>query len=571
MKSENCSEILKCCSIQPMQPMPRCRTSKCTMDKLDQDFMLFLSFAFECVENLRHSKYLDNCKLWFKKLCSEHYDTVSSKRTRNLYLSRLLLNMQDGKFKPEFLEPPPCGQGFLPFCEIATCHRKPSVPSLPGCQFVNQGMDLTNFQHISQDRRTYVATKPVPSGVMGYVAVTMGGETPQWASKQGEPLTYPSSEPSFNVLTPGFRNYRLFIKQSRGNEEQILREKKKKILEKRKPTHERSKLIRFYDQILSRIDGEMEELLGKTCSENKDPFIEQLTKKLQHNLVSQSTDTVQNINKAVDKRKVLLAMLRSNIECQKKTIFEKREMILNKIKKYIKREESEVQSESGFQFIRPQENVYTSEIEFKATIWERILNEKMHPKHMTLLARNYCPKQVTKLVTMLQSLLKEEKIKIINQAKTLARNIEEQMMHDLQAEIQKGLIRFSNARQEWIKIQCVMEDIEKNRQELLREKMKCPCPTGGCTKQNLLETCAQVASMKAKLDCLNKRNEDLVKNIKLTHGKIYHVNEQNIACQEELNREYNQLKQCVTEKLNEIRDQEFAITKFKPCPPCRMR
>lgn len=536
------------------------------MDKLDQDFILFLSFAFDCLEKLKHPNQLEICKLWLDKLCAEHYITISAKQTRNLYLNKLVLNIQDGKFNAEFLDPPPSGHGFLPFCQnISMCHKTklcdPTAP-VPGCEPVNHDMDMSNYFHMSQNRRTYVATKPICNGVMSYVAVTMGGETPQWVNKDGQPLPFPATNKVLKVVTADPAVQTVFLNQGRRylNEESA-RERKKKVLARRKPQEDRTKLIHFYDEILRRIDVEMEDLTGKTCVENKDPFIEQLTNKLQNTVVSQSTDTVQIINKAVGKRRVLLAMLRSNIESQKKNIFEKREMILNKIEKAIEREEKEIQNETDFQFIKPQERVSSDEADYKSTIWGTILNEQMHPKHVCLLKRKYC----FQLVTVLQSLLKEDKVKIINQAQLLARDIEEQMTRDLQSEIQKGLLRFSNARQEWIKIQNVLKDIDRTRMEIMKEKMECQCNTStGCnTKINLLDTCAQVANMKLKLECVNKRNEDLGKNIKIIHGKIHQVNEQSIASHDEINCEYEQLKFCVTEKLNEIREQEFAIAKFK--------
>lgn len=559
----DCAQFIKQCSLQPKEPLPRSRVPTSTMDKLDQDFILFMSFAFDSLEKLKHSKHLEVCKLWFNKLCSEHYDTISAKQTRNLYLSRLLLNIQDGKFNPEFLVPPPSGDGFLPFCEnISMCHSDVCAPNIPDSEpgITNQDMNLSNYQHMSEDKRTYVATKPIPSGLMSYVAVTIGGDTPQWVNKAGEPLPFPPSGNMIKVITPEPTNYKIFVNQGRLqlNEEEMLRERKKAILARRKPLAERTKLIRFYEQILTRIDEEIEQLSSKTCSENKDPFIERMTEKLQNDLLAQNTDTIQNINDAVEQRKAILSLLRNNIESQKNNIFEKREIILNKIEKSIEEAEN-VRNETGFQFIKPHKNISIDETDYKSTIWGTLLNEKMHPKHEAILTKKYC----AQLVKVLQLLLKEDKMKIISKAQCLAQDIETQMKNDLRSEIQKGLVKYVNARQEWIKIQNILKDIDRIRQEIIEEKFASQGPVECKVKQNYLEACAQVVSLKCKLECMSRRNEDLFNQIKIIHGKIHHVAAQNIACQDQLNSEYEQLKYCINEKLKEIKEQEFSIAKFR--------
>lgn len=44
---------------------------------------------------------------WLRELCGKCITTVSGKRERNIYLSRLLLQMQDGKLKGVFQSAPP--------------------------------------------------------------------------------------------------------------------------------------------------------------------------------------------------------------------------------------------------------------------------------------------------------------------------------------------------------------------------------------------------------------------------------------------------------------------------------
>ncbi|XP_008487377.1 uncharacterized protein LOC103524152 [Diaphorina citri] len=283
-----------------------------------------------------------------------------------------------------------------------------------------------------------------------------------------------------------------------------------------------------------------------------------MTEKLQNDLLAQNTDTIQNINDAVEQRKAILSLLRNNIESQKNNIFEKREIILNKIEKSIEEAEN-VRNETGFQFIKPHKNISIDETDYKSTIWGTLLNEKMHPKHEAILTKKYC----AQLVKVLQLLLKEDKMKIISKAQCLAQDIETQMKNDLRSEIQKGLVKYVNARQEWIKIQNILKDIDRIRQEIIEEKFASQGPVECKVKQNYLEACAQVVSLKCKLECMSRRNEDLFNQIKIIHGKIHHVAAQNIACQDQLNSEYEQLKYCINEKLKEIKEQEFSIAKFR--------
>nr|CAD7414228.1 unnamed protein product [Timema poppensis] len=47
---------------------------------------------------------------WLQKLCGEAAIGEVSKRTRNVYLSHLVLEMQEGRLMPPFLEYPPEGK-----------------------------------------------------------------------------------------------------------------------------------------------------------------------------------------------------------------------------------------------------------------------------------------------------------------------------------------------------------------------------------------------------------------------------------------------------------------------------
>lgn len=46
------------------------------------------------------------CKAWLEKLCGESTIGVENKRNRNIYLSNLVLCMQEGQLSPPFQIPP---------------------------------------------------------------------------------------------------------------------------------------------------------------------------------------------------------------------------------------------------------------------------------------------------------------------------------------------------------------------------------------------------------------------------------------------------------------------------------
>lgn len=45
-------------------------------------------------------------KAWLQKLCGEPCEGVDKKRNRNIYLSNLVLCMQEGKLTEQFQQPP---------------------------------------------------------------------------------------------------------------------------------------------------------------------------------------------------------------------------------------------------------------------------------------------------------------------------------------------------------------------------------------------------------------------------------------------------------------------------------
>lgn len=73
---------------------------------LDQDFLQFISLAKTYYTEILDEKDKLLCMQWLTKLCGEKAKGISSKRNRNIYLSQLLMNMQEKKMAGPFLSPP---------------------------------------------------------------------------------------------------------------------------------------------------------------------------------------------------------------------------------------------------------------------------------------------------------------------------------------------------------------------------------------------------------------------------------------------------------------------------------
>lgn len=71
-------------------------------NKLDEDFLFYLGFTTNYFHNLKEQADIDKCQVWLQKLCGETIIGVENKRNRNIYLSNLVLCMQEGQLKPPF-------------------------------------------------------------------------------------------------------------------------------------------------------------------------------------------------------------------------------------------------------------------------------------------------------------------------------------------------------------------------------------------------------------------------------------------------------------------------------------
>lgn len=78
--------------------------------KLDEDFLYILDFSKNVSKNFAKDPDQNSlCNQWLTKLNSVSYEGMTAKRTRNSYLTKLIICMFDRKLSKMFLKKPPTG------------------------------------------------------------------------------------------------------------------------------------------------------------------------------------------------------------------------------------------------------------------------------------------------------------------------------------------------------------------------------------------------------------------------------------------------------------------------------
>nr|CAD7404384.1 unnamed protein product [Timema cristinae] len=140
---------------------------------------------------------------WLQKLCGEAAIGEDSKRTRNVYLSHLVLEMQEGRLMPPFLEYPP--EGKLPLAVDVFGPESSSVKEPPWLHAIAEGTGA-DFIHSSKDGRTYLASRYLNDGkgAFSYMAISVADQEPLFVplSEGGEVISQASdggSQSSFRT------------------------------------------------------------------------------------------------------------------------------------------------------------------------------------------------------------------------------------------------------------------------------------------------------------------------------------------------------------------------------------
>ncbi|XP_049857976.1 uncharacterized protein LOC126344437 [Schistocerca gregaria] len=147
-------------------------------DRLDEDFMFYLSVSERNWKNLQNEKDKELGQEWLYKLTALQ-QTKADKRDRNVYLSQLALAMGDGELSGPFLKRPP--EGNLPAPSDVFGPPQPRIEVPPEFKKIDKTEDLTTT-YTSKDGRTYVATKSLGKdhGAYTYIGISLADKEPLW-------------------------------------------------------------------------------------------------------------------------------------------------------------------------------------------------------------------------------------------------------------------------------------------------------------------------------------------------------------------------------------------------------
>lgn len=141
--------------------------------KLDEEFLYILEFSKTVLSNFSNDQIQNSlCDQWLSKLCSDSYEKMNAKRTRNSYLTKLIVCMFNGQLSEMFLEKPPEGDLNaieMPFIiETEPYWLKDAIGS-------NENGNLNDG---GKDCRTYMSTKMLDDnrGVCAYIAMNVTDE-----------------------------------------------------------------------------------------------------------------------------------------------------------------------------------------------------------------------------------------------------------------------------------------------------------------------------------------------------------------------------------------------------------
>ncbi|KAK9499416.1 hypothetical protein O3M35_002457 [Rhynocoris fuscipes] len=221
---------------------------------------------------------------WLEKLITEPANNVERKRTRNIYLTQLLLQLKEGRLQGTLADMPPEGS-LIPAKEVFTSLNLPPTKTAHDLE-METALDLTNLRYVSKDGRTYLATKSLDkdSGVCGYLAVSIGEESKGlWLDSRGRPRQL---EKGSNNMAENVPNTSPVTDDAKLEEQTI-----SVLLQKRLSEEDRLKLKKFYEDVLARIDKILKSAnQGKEKMEIKDPVIKEMIERIKC-----ETPTVGNV------------------------------------------------------------------------------------------------------------------------------------------------------------------------------------------------------------------------------------------------------------------------------------
>lgn len=392
-------------------------------DKLDEDFLFYLGFTSGVMQKLKECDK-PKAQQWLQKLCGEACSTISQKRNRNIFLSNLLLDLQEKQLSGPFTQNP----DDINFDDAASYFPALTTEIITPAwvEELNEATPAADENDGSPDGRTYVATRAMPGGegAFAYVAVNMSDE----------PLWFGGGEGAFdNAMQEKFKEY-----VPPQTEMEV-------ILSRRKDPHERQRVITFYEVILQNIGDELD---GKiTTQENTivDGLMDQLIKDLQRR-----NEYAQYALMPDKERRVELLLLLFDLTYRRKRQTQTREEVLDNIGAELEQSFFEA---SGI----AEENKY----ELPCAMWEYCINKPPTKKAITTLKETY-PPFLVEIFLQLMANMKEE---IAMRMQRRHVNIISQMKQELNTESVKLKKRVDDIKQESDQMEAVLKAVRAAREK----------------------------------------------------------------------------------------------------------
>ncbi|KAI4468961.1 hypothetical protein MML48_2g00002950 [Holotrichia oblita] len=326
-------------------------------NKLDEDFLFYLSFTNSFLHRLPEPGDIAKCQAWMAKLCGTPCVGVEQKRYRNIFLSNLVLCMQEGKLAGPFIENPQgihLADAAEYFGEIKINIEAPDwledIVTGGAKDDGDEGAEDDN----RTDGRTYVATRAMPEGqgAFAYVAISLAEQEPKWLGG-GEGVFESHLKEKFQEYVPEPTEM-------------------EKILARRKDPKERERVITFYDILIQNINDELDGALQSENNETVNGLVDQMV----NDLKSKGQYGPYQLMPDKKRRTELLLMLHDRVFSRREKV-KKREEVLDNIEASMPK--------SFFDASISGQDKY----ELPSIMWEQAINKAPAKRHLTHLQERY--------------------------------------------------------------------------------------------------------------------------------------------------------------------------------------
>ncbi|KAF5283976.1 hypothetical protein FQR65_LT13668 [Abscondita terminalis] len=508
-------------------------------NKLDEDFLFYLGFI-----NSFFDQFDKPQEAWLQKLIGSLCNSIDEKRNRNIYLSNLVLCMQEGKLTGPFIQHPQdvdISDAMTVFEHLQTNLQEPEwlQDSLP---------DMDD----SRDGRTYLATRTLPGGegAFAYLAVTLAEDEPKWLGG-GEGIFEKVMEEKFQEMVPPVSEM-------------------EQILLRRKDKAEREKVLAFYDALMQNITSELDgrsyknitnfifvivDAVAPAENETINVLIDQLKEDLQR---KGKWGPYEEMEEGTRRVELLLQLYERVYARRQKTAA--REEVLDEI-------EHQTMPLSFFDVsVQPEDKV-----ELPAAMWEQAINKVPNKKLMDKLFNAYPNVLIEKFLDLLSNEKEEIAIRMQRRHETIA----SQMRKELRKEGEKGRLKSEEAeryakqvapileaikqayqrQQDAFKRQHTDKESKKSKQQKLYEELQEALYD---TQRNVEEESERGRRLREEINFVNDQTE---KYHQVNDDSIRKVEAENI----ELMKSIKKLRTAVTQYEGRVKQiQEMAQNKAGP-------